>query len=68
MIPVSSSQIAEVGYNSDLRKLRIRFATLSLYEYDGVDLPVFEGLVNAPSVGSYFHSTIKNIYPYERIE
>ncbi len=28
----------------------------------------YEGLKNAPSVGSYLHRNYKNVYPYERIE
>ncbi|MCG2821287.1 MAG: KTSC domain-containing protein [Candidatus Atribacteria bacterium] len=28
----------------------------------------FEGLKNAPSIGSYLHRNYKNVYPYERIE
>ena len=32
-----------------------------------IDNPEFEGLKNAPSVGSYLHRNYKNVYPYERI-
>jgi len=28
----------------------------------------YDGLLNAPSIGSYLHRNYKNVYPYERIE
>ena len=68
MVPVSSSQIEAVGFNAATNQLRIRFLKNgSLYEYDNVDQATFDGLVNAPSVGSYFGAVIKGVNPYRRI-
>lgn len=69
MIPVTSSQIQSVGYNPNTKQLRISFLKNgSTYEYDGVNQEVFDGLVNAPSVGSYFGAVVKGAFPYRRIE
>jgi len=70
MQPVSSSQIAAVGYNAKTRQMRVRFLHQgSLYEYDNVSQETFDQLVSAGSVGSAFHNLIKNnsSHPYKRI-
>lgn len=68
MIPVDSSNVESVGYDEDEQILYVRFLTGATYIYKGVNNYEFEGLVSAPSVGSYLHRYIKNNYPYERIE
>ena len=68
MIPVSSSNIAELGYDEDNEIVHVRFTNNTLYYYKGVPKMEFEGLLNAPSVGSYLHRNFKNVYPYERVE
>lgn len=68
MIPVSSSNVESVGYDEQQQILYVRFLSGGLYIYKGVSMYEFEGLLNAPSVGSYLHRNIKNVYPYERIE
>ncbi|PKL77867.1 MAG: KTSC domain-containing protein [Firmicutes bacterium HGW-Firmicutes-4] len=68
MIQVSSSNIAEVGYDDEREIVYVRFLNNTLYNYKGVPKIEFEGLLSAPSVGSYLHRNFKNVYPYERIE
>ena len=68
MIPVSSSNVSEIGYDIASQTVYVRYLNGSLYIYKGVPEPDFEGLKNAPSVGSYLHRNYKNVYPYERIE
>ena len=68
MIPVSSSNVSEIGYDEKNETVYVRFLNGSLYIYKGVPVTYFEGLKNAPSVGSYLHRNYKNVYPYERIE
>ncbi len=69
MQAVTSSQIAEVGYDAETQKLRVRFVRGSaLYEYDAVPQDVYDNLVNAPSVGAYHAQVIKYGYNYKRIE
>jgi len=68
MIPVSSSNVAAVGYDENSQTVYVRFLNNSLYIYKGVPQSEFDGLLNAPSVGSYLNRNYKNVYPYERIE
>lgn len=67
MIQVSSSNVESVGYDDNNQILYIRFLDGSTYIYKGVSQYEFDGLLNAPSIGSYLHRNIRNVYPYERI-
>lgn len=68
MTPVSSSNVAEIGYDEATQEVYVRFLNGSLYVYKGVPSLEYQGLLNAPSVGSYLHRNFKNVYPYERVE
>lgn len=68
MIPVDSSNVESVGFDENEQILYVRFLTGATYIYKGVNNYEYEGLLSAPSVGSYLHRNIKNNYPYERIE
>lgn len=68
MIAVSSSNVSEIGYDEANQIVYIRFSNGSLYNYKGVPRLEFDGLLNAPSIGSYLHRNYKNVYPYERTE
>lgn len=60
MQPVSSSNIASIGYENGL--LHIRFHSGGLYAYYNVPTSIYNGFMNASSHGSYFHSHIKGRY------
>jgi hypothetical protein len=72
--PVTSSQIAAVGYDATTRELVIRFHSSgrkqeAVYSYDGVPFELAKGLIVAESPGSYFHRHIRQgRYPYRRHE
>jgi len=67
MYGVNSSNVDAIGYDEANQTLHIRFLNNSVYIYKGVPIGEFEGLRNAPSIGSYLHRNIKNLYPYEKI-
>ncbi len=67
MQPVSSSNIAAVGYDTENQIVYIQFLKGSTYVYMGVPEHEFENLRTASSVGSYHHRNYKNVYPYERV-
>ena len=67
MTPVSSSNLSAVGYDSQNRQLFIRFHSGALYVYRNVPQSVYEGLMNASSLGQYHAAHIKNAYPYQRL-
>ncbi len=70
-ISVSSSNIASVGYDAAYDAatctLQIKFHSGGLYEYYNVPYAVYQGLMNAPSHGKYFHQHIKDVYPYKKL-
>jgi len=68
MIHVDSSNVAQIGYDEPNQEVYVRFTNNTLYTYKGVPKHEFEGLKNAPSIGSYLHRNYKNVFPYERIE
>jgi KTSC domain len=69
MVPVTSTQIAAVGYDADTKKMRIEFNNGSLYEYSNVTQEIFDGIVNAASPGGAFTASVKGNpkYPYVRL-
>ena len=68
MIPVSSSNLAAVGYDTDSATLRIQFHHGGIYDYQGIPGDVYEGLMNAGSKGQFFDKFIKKGgYPYSKL-
>ena len=65
--PVSSSNIASIGYDNDTEILEVEFLNGSVYEYKNVTSVVYEELMNAASHGSYFNREIRMTYSYEKI-
>jgi hypothetical protein len=63
MISVRSSAIAAVGYDPNMRLLRIRFTSgADIYDFCGVPQQVYEGLISAHSMGSYYDRYIRDRY------
>ena len=60
MLPVKSSNISELGYDPVSGELRVKFATGGLYSYAGVDQKTYDAFRQAPSIGAYFASKIRN--------
>jgi hypothetical protein len=66
--PVSSSNLASVGYDPRTRTLEVAFLNGSVYQYSNVPEAVYRGLMSASSHGSYFDSHIKKAgYAYQRV-
>jgi len=66
--PVESSNLASVGYDESSSTLEIEFRHGSIYQYFGVPLSVYQGLMNASSKGQYFDQRVKKAgYPYARV-
>jgi hypothetical protein len=65
---VQSSHIMRVGYDSDKQLLKIVFRNGGTYHYSNVPDSIFNEIRMAPSVGKYFHQTIKKgNYPFEKV-
>lgn len=65
-IPVESSNIASVGYDAENNILEIEFHHGSIYQYFDVPKEVYENLINATAIGSYFFHNIRNNHGYSK--
>ena len=65
---VSSSNIASVGYNPDTETLEVEFSKDGkVYEYYNVPQFMYDRLMEAPSIGSFFSAEIRNAYAYNPV-
>jgi len=62
MIRVNSSAIHSVGYDPETQRMRIEFQQGHGYDFCGVPVHVYEGLMNASSKGSYYNDYIRDRY------
>jgi hypothetical protein len=60
--PLRSSAITRVEYDTDSQELLVTFPDGRTYSHIGVPQEVYDGLVNAPSAGRYYHAVIKGVY------
>jgi len=58
-VPVSSSNLASVGYDAESKVLEIEFQNGSIYQYFNVPANIYSGLMSAASHGRYFDAYIK---------
>lgn len=66
--PVSSSNLASVGYDHTTRTLEVAFVHGSVYQYSDVPEHVYHGLMAASSHGSYFDAHVKKAgYVYRKV-
>jgi len=66
LIPVTSSDLSQVGYDPNTQQLEIVFHSGGIYLYSGVSSSEYQGLISAGSVGRYFHAYIKH-HPFTRL-
>lgn len=65
--PVTSTDILSVGYDPDKEVLEIEFIRGAVYQYFGVPIGVYEGIMAADSKGKFFHANIKNTYGFGKL-
>jgi hypothetical protein len=61
---VESTTLATVAYDEAQAMLRLEFRSHAIYQYFGVPASVHEGLLCAPSKGSYFNRVVRGRFPY----
>ena len=66
-VPVTSSNIAAVGYDEASRTLEILFTNGRVYQYFDVPTQAHRALMNAGSYGQYLNQHIKGKYRYARV-
>lgn len=67
MLPVISSSIAFIGYDSPSNILRISFRNGGTYDYHGVSDDIAKQFLSAPSKGGYYAQFIKGRFNQQRI-
>ncbi|MBB1268634.1 KTSC domain-containing protein [Shewanella sp. SR44-3] len=63
---VISSNLVSVGYDRNTSTLEVEFRS-GMYQYYGVPHDIYEGLMNASSIGSYHHQNIKNSFTCSKV-
>ena len=66
-ISVSSSDVAEVGYDAGSMTLEVAFQSGGVYQYFDVPESVYQELMRAPSKGGFLHANIRNNYRYTKL-
>jgi hypothetical protein len=65
---VNSSNLAAVGYSLESAILEVEFRHGGIYQYFGVPLLVYQGLLSAASKGAYLNEIVKRGgYRYSRV-
>lgn len=67
MVPVASSNLSAVGYDSNTSTLVTSFRNGTTYKYLSVPFSVFERLMSAPSKGAFFNQHIKDRFQFVRL-
>ena len=65
--PVSSSNLAEVGYDQPTQTLEVCFKNGRTYQYFDVPEHIYENLKRAGSPGGYLNSEVKGRFRYARV-
>ena len=65
--PVTSSNLASVGYDPTTQTLEIEFKNRSIYQYVDVPENVYNELMQAASHGSYFNGCIRGAFIYRKV-
>ncbi len=58
MMPVKSSNIAEIGYDADKHELHVKFKSGGHYVYEEVEPIVHTSAMAADSVGGFLHANV----------
>ena len=64
---VTSSSIAEIGYDRDQKILEIKFNVGTVYQYHEVPEDAYIMLITADSHGQYFNAHIRDAYTTVKI-
>jgi KTSC domain len=65
--PVTSTNIAEIGYDQSSLTLEVLFRNGGIYQYFDIPKHEYESLLRAASIGEYLNRHIKGKYRYARV-
>ena len=66
MIYVDSSNIEAIGYDDAAQELHVQFISGGCYIYHSVPRQIYEGLMGAPSKGSFLNREVKGVYQFTK--
>lgn len=64
---MTSSNIAEIGYDATTMTLEVAFHDGSVYQYFDVPDSVYQEFMRADSKGKFHHANIRNNFRYVKI-
>ncbi len=67
-VDISSSNIIGATYDTDSKKLEIRFVSGGIYEYEDVPWELFTKFRLSESQGKFFNTNISKSYKYKKIK
>lgn len=65
--PVTSSNVASVGYDINDQVLEVEFKTGAVYRYEKVPPQVHSDVVHAESIGKAINTLVKPYYAYWKV-
>jgi len=66
MRPVSSRNVAAVGYDPATQELRVRFNSGATYSYRGVPESTYRAMMRSGSIGSFIAAHVKAQFPFSK--
>jgi len=66
-IPVTSTNVQSIGYDSENQILEVEFQNGGVYQYAGVPSGEYDALMSADSKGSYLSRNIKGRYSCSKL-
>ena len=67
MTNVNSSNVAAIGFDEDAQILQVEFNSGATYQYFDVQKAIYDGLLDAASVGQFLNQQVKGTYRYSRV-
>ena len=65
--PVSSSNIASIGYDQESSTLEVEFNNGAIYQYFDIGENLYNQLMSAGSKGGFLASNIKGSYRFSKV-
>ena len=66
-VPVTSSHIQSIGYDSDSQTLEIEFNSGHVYNYFNVPQEEYDAMMHSDSKGKYFNANIRGRYSESKL-
>lgn len=64
---VTSSNIAAIAYDAEKKVLGVQFHKSGIYHYEGVPSDVHTAMLEAASVGKFFHANVKDRFTHTKM-